>query len=126
MEIGILGQKGDIVFRFGKCINEKLGQITETEKRLQVEQAAKIIDQEIHSNYEIFPGNYVAHDLLNNEKRFAGTNYTQEQADHFTSYVKKQLAKIDDLENKDEDFLYEKMLIMYSNTLKNHLEAIGK
>mgnify|MGYP001283792444 CR=1 FL=1 len=126
MEIGILGQKGDIVFRFGKCINDKLGQITETEKRLQVEQAAKIIDQEIHSNYEIFPGNYVAHDLLNNEKRFAGTKYTPEQADHFTSYVKKQLAKIDDVENKDEDFLYEKMLIMYSNTLKNHLIATGK
>lgn len=126
MEIGILGQKGEIVFRFGKCINDKLDQITITDKRQQVEQAAKIIDQEIHSNYEIFPGNYVAHDLLHNEKRFAGEKYTEEQAKIFVDYMEKQIAKINDVENKDYDFLREKMLIMYSNTLKNYLVATGK
>ena len=126
MEIGILGQKGEIVFRFGKCINDKLDKITETDKRLQVEQAVKIIDKEIHSNYEIFAGNYVAHDLLFNESRFAGIKYTQEQADIFVKYIQQQIDKIDDLENKDCEFLKEKMLIMYSNTLKNYLTATGQ
>lgn len=126
MEIGILGQKGEIVFRFGKCINDELDKIEVTDKRQQVELAVKIIDKEIHTNYEIFPGNYVAHDLLNNETRFAGSKYTQEQADTFVKYMEGQIAKIDDLENRDYDFLREKMLIMYSNTLKNHLIATGK
>jgi len=126
MEVGILGQKGEIVFRFGKCINDRLDGIIQTDKRQQVEQAVKIIDKEIHSNYEIFPGNYVAHDLLHNETRFAGVNYTKDQADIFTKYIQQQIDKIDDLENKDNDFLKEKMLIMYSNTLKNYLIATAQ
>lgn len=124
MEIGILGQKGQIVFRFGKCINDALDQITETEKRLQVEAAAKIIDKEIHSNYEIFKGNYVAHDLLNNESRFAD-KYTMEEKESFVNYLENQIEKID-LDVVDHDFVFEKMLVMYSNTLKNHLIATSK
>lgn len=124
MEIGILGQKGEIVFRFGKCINEALDQITETEKRLQVEAAAKIIDKEIHSNYEIFKGNYVAHDLLHNENRFAH-KYTPEDKTFFVDYLESQIKKID-LDVIDHDFVFERMLVMYSNTLKNYLIATGK
>lgn len=124
MEIGILGQKGNVVFRFGNCINDELDKITEPDKRLQPEIAAKIIDKEIHSNYEIFAVNYIAHDLLNNERRFAD-KYSDEEVDQFKNYLTKQIGKID-IENKDEDFLWSKLLEMYSNTLKNHLIAIGQ
>lgn len=125
MEIGILGHKGQIVFRFGKCINGELDKITTNNKREQVEQAARIIDKEIHANYEIFPNNYIAYDMLYGEKRFASTKYTQEQVDEFCCYIDKQLEKIDEIEVKDYDFLKEKMLVMYSNTLKNYLIATG-
>lgn len=124
MEIGILGQKGNVVFRFGNCINDELDKITEPDKRLQPEIAAKIIDKEIHSNYEIFAVNYIAHDLLNNERRFAD-KYSDEEVNGFKSYLTKQIGKID-IENRDEDFLWSKLLEMYSNTLKNHLIAIGQ
>ncbi len=124
MEIGILGHKGNVVFRFGKCINPELDKITTPDKRLQPELAAKIIDQQIHSNYEIYPCNYIAHDLLHNESRFA-KKYTQEQAENFKEYLNKQIVKID-LDYIDHDFVWEKMLEMYSNTLKNHLLAIGQ
>lgn len=124
MEIGILGQKGNVVFRFGNCINDELDKITEPDKRLQPEIAAKIIDKEIHSNYEIFAVNYIAHDLLNNERRFAD-KYSDEEVDQFKNYLTKQIGKID-IENKDEDFLWSKLLEMYSNTLKNYLIAIGQ
>ncbi|MDH6308443.1 hypothetical protein M2451_000754 [Dysgonomonas sp. PFB1-18] len=121
MEIGILGQKGNVVFRFGKCINPDLEKITEPDKRLQPELAAKIIDKEIHSNYEIFPCNYMAHDMRNNETRFAD-KYTAGQLEDFKIYLDKQIKKID-LDYIDYDFVWEKMLEMYSNTLKNYLEA---
>lgn len=119
MEIGILGQKGNVVFRFGNCINPELEKITEPDKRLQPELAAKIIDKEIHLNYEIFPCNYMAYDLFNKENRFKD-KYTTQQLDDFKNYLDSQIKKID-LDYIDYDFVWDKMLEMYSNTLKNHL-----
>lgn len=121
MEMGILGQKGQVIFRFGTCINDELDKITEPDKRVQVDLVAKIIDKEIHSNYQIFATNYIAHDLLNNEQRFAD-KYTNEDVDSFKSYLHKQIEKID-IDNRDVDFLWSKILEMYSNILKNHLAA---
>ncbi len=122
MEIGILGKKGNVIFRFGNCINPELDKITEPDKRIQPEIAAHIIDKEIHRNYEIFPCNYMAHDLFNKETRFSD-KYTPEQVDEFKDYLDKQIKKID-LDYIDYDFVFDKMLEMYSNTLKNHLIAI--
>lgn len=121
MEIGILGKKGNVVFRFGNCINPELDKITEPDKRIQPEIAAKIIDNEIHRNYEIFPCNYMAHDLFYKETRF-NDKYTSRQLDEFKDYLDKQIKKID-LDYIDYDFAWDKMLEMYSNTLKNYLTA---
>ncbi len=122
MEIGILGKKGNVVFRFGNCINPELDKITEPDKRLQPEIAAQIIDKEIHRNYEIFPCNYIAYDLFYKETRFED-KYTSEQLEEFKVYLDKQIKKID-LDYIDYDFVWDKMLEMYSNTLKNYLTTI--
>lgn len=122
MEIGILGKKGNVVFRFGNCINDELDKITEPDKRLQPEIAAQIIDKEIHRNYEIFPCNYIAYDLFYKETRFQD-KYTSEQLEEFKVYLDKQIKKID-LDYIDYDFVWDKMLEMYSNTLKNYLTTI--
>ncbi|SBV99401.1 conserved hypothetical protein [uncultured Dysgonomonas sp.] len=122
MEIGILGKKGNVVFRFGNCINDELNKITEPDKRLQPEIAAQIIDKEIHRNYEIFPCNYIAYDLFYKETRFED-KYTSEQLEEFKDYLDKQIKKID-LDYIDYDFVWDKMLEMYSNTLKNYLTTI--
>jgi len=121
MEIGILGNKGNVIFRFGKCINDELDKITTPDRRLQPELAAKIIDKEIHSNYEIYPCNYIAYDLLHNESSF-NNKYTEEQVEDFKNYLHKQIEKID-LDHIDYDFVWEKMLEMYSNTLMNYIIA---
>lgn len=122
MEIGILGKKGNVVFRFGNCINDELDKITEPDKRLQPEIAAQIIDKEIHRNYEIFPCNYIAYDLFYKETRFED-KYTSDQLEEFKVYLDKQIKKID-LDYIDYDFVWDKMLEMYSNTLKNYLTTI--
>lgn len=122
MEIGILGKKGNVVFRFGNCINNELDKITEPDKRLQPEIAAQIIDKEIHRNYEIFPCNHIAYDLFYKETRFED-KYTSEQLEEFKDYLDKQIKKID-LDYIDYDFVWDKMLEMYSNTLKNYLTTI--
>lgn len=123
METGLLGFKGNIHFEFGKPINEKFDNIVHLDKKEIIAAAAQCIDKEIHSNYKIYPCNYIAYDKLNKTERFKG-KYTAEDLVQFETYIENQIAKIK-LENKDIEFLHRKLMEMYSNTLKNHLIATG-
>lgn len=124
METGLLGFKGNIHFQFGRQINSKLEKLKDIDKKQQVEAVAECIDREIHLNYKFYPCNYIAYDLLNKTDRFKN-EYTEEEVNSFKEYLNKQIEKID-IENKDMDFLWNNMLIMYSNTLKNNLTAKGE
>ena len=50
--------------------------------------------------------------------------YTDDDKQRFTDYVARQLAKIDDVENKDDDFLTECILTMYANPVVNQMTAL--
>lgn len=120
MITGIMGYKGRVHFKFGECINEKLDQLAPNLGRNELLDAvAEIIDKEIYRNYEFFPFNYVAYDLMTESNTFP-EQYTQENQDEFDSYLQKQIEKIN-LLNKDEDFLRHKLIEMYGNTVKNQL-----
>ncbi|MDD3907442.1 MAG: acyltransferase, partial [Bacteroidales bacterium] len=82
---------------------------------------ADLMDIRIHQNYHLYPGNYIAADMLDGIDRFS-QSYSASEKEHFAAYIKQQLDKID-LKNKDENFLRKSMLEMYSNPLKNKLEA---
>ncbi len=77
------------------------------------------LDHEIHSHYRLYPGNYVALDLLENTEAHA-SEYTPEDKARFEKYIAGQLAKIE-LPDKDEAFLKEKILAMYANPVRNFL-----
>ena len=120
MITGIMGYKGRVHFKFGECINEKLDQLAPNLGRNELLDAvADIIDKEIYRNYEFFPFNYVAYDLMTESNTFS-EQYTQENQDEFDSYLQKQIEKIH-IPNKDEDFLRHKLIEMYGNTVKNQL-----
>lgn len=121
MEIGLLGFKGNIHFRFGREINGQLDDVSSRNRKEQPGAVAQIIDNEIHSNYQIFPCNYIAFDRIEGTDRFKDM-YTDDQVVEFEKYLSKQMDKIK-LENKDEGFLMDKLLSMYSNTLRNSLIA---
>jgi len=72
-------------------------------------------------NYHLYPGNYVAADMLDGLDQFAHSYSTREK-EQFAAYLKQQLDKID-LPDKDEDFLRKRMLEMYANPLKNKIKA---
>jgi len=121
MEIGLLGFKGHIHFQFGKEINDKLYPIASLDKKEQAGAIAQIIDTEIHKNYMFYPCNYIAYDTLEKTNKFKD-KYTDKEVSDFQEYLAKQINKIN-LENKDEEFLTNKLLEMYSNTLRNFLVA---
>ena len=75
----------------------------------------------IHTNYHLYPGNYVAADMLDGLDIFSKC-YSAKEKNAFVDYLEKQLEKID-LPGKDEDFLRKRMLEMYANPLKNKKRA---
>ena len=79
------------------------------------------IDERIHGNYRLYPGNYVAHDLLTGKNDFE-SHYTLADKQRFEAYMEKQLGKIE-IPDKDIPFLREKLLLMYANPLVNYLAA---
>ncbi len=126
MQTGIMGYKGQVHYAFAPCINEELDKIpADLDKMLTVSRICNIIDHAIHENYKIFKTNYIAHDILFDNKDFAD-KYTEEEKEAFTKYLGDQIDKITDVKLTDFDryFLYSKMLQMYSNPLTNHLEAM--
>ena len=122
MQIGLFGYKGRVHFQVAPCINEALGTMDRSVSRQELfASISTLIDKSIHSNYRMYPGNYVAHDLLTCTREF-GSHYTMEEKEHFEAYIDRQLSKID-IPNKDVPFLREKMLLMYANPLTNYLAA---
>ncbi len=126
MEMGLLGYKGHVHFQISPCINDDLDKLSSIEEKSEIiSHIPKLIDKAIHSNYRLYPSNYVAYDILHGTNRFTD-HYTAEEKQTFTNYLDSQLAKLPEVGNKDHEFLQERILTMYSNPLKNQLEALGR
>ncbi|MDR2385284.1 MAG: 1-acyl-sn-glycerol-3-phosphate acyltransferase [Tannerella sp.] len=124
METGLLNNKGRVHFTLGSPINEKLKKLENKnlDKNTLTTEIAGIIDKEIYKHYRFYPCNYVAYDLLYHSIYFR-TNYDLRDKIMFENYLQNQIDKID-LPDKDEVFLRTKILEMYSNPLKNHIENL--
>ena len=120
-----MGQKGQIHYTFTPCINDELDKIPEDlDKLLTVSRICRIIDHSIHVGYKIFKTNYIAHDILFDNKDFAD-KYSVEEKEAFTQYLSDQIDKVDiKLSEYDRFYMFNKMLQMYSNPLTNQLEAL--
>lgn len=123
MKTGIFGYKGRIHYHASPLLNDTLSELDESQSRNQLlDQITSIIDNNIFKYYKIFPGNYVALDLLNGNSR-QSNNYSAEEKLKFESYIESQLAKIE-LPSPDWNFLREKILLMYANPLINQLSVL--
>ena len=118
-----MGFKGRVFYKVSPCISEEILKMGAAgmHKNELLERIAKLIDQRIHVNYHLYPGNYIAADMYDGLDRFSHC-YSAKERDHFAEYLKQQLDKID-LKQKDESFLQKRMLEMYANPLKNKLDA---
>ena len=119
MKVGIMGYKGRIHYECAPCINEWLGELEGMPKADFFAEVARRMDREIHAGYKLFPGNFIAMDMLSGKKDYAD-HYTADDVARFNDYLSKQLAKID-IPNKDEAFLRNCILNMYANPAKNKL-----
>ena len=123
MQTGIFGYKGHVHYHAAPCLDEYLDSLDpEMPKQDIYNKVAAYIDRQIHANYRLYPGNYVALDLLEGTETHA-SQYSEEQKATFLKYLEGQLAKID-VPNKDEAYLKERMLTMYANPVRNYLATL--
>lgn len=122
MKTGLFGFKGRVHFQVAELINDDLLKLNASLPKTELFACVSaLIDRKIHANYRLYPGNYVACDLLNGTTTFAG-NYSAEEKQTFEDYIAGQLDKIS-IPNKDVEFLREKLLVMYANPVINYLAA---
>ena len=122
MKTGIFGYKGRIHFQAGECINDALEELRGMPKTEIFHKVAELIDYSIHKNYRLYPGNYIAWDMLEGNSSHTD-QYTEEDKARFMKYLESKLALIQ-LPNKDNEFLTNCMLTMYANPAKNHTTAL--
>jgi len=125
METGLLNNKGRVHFTLCSPVSDSFAALAELnlDKSALFNAIAEIIDKEIYKHYRFYECNYVAYDLLYNSVAFRD-HYDLRHKALFEQYLRSQIDKIV-IDNKDEVFLRTKILEMYSNPLKNHLETTG-
>lgn len=122
MKIGIFGKKGRIHYEAMPCINTWLDELSELPKTEIFSEIARRIDQQIHAGYSLFPGNYVAADMLNGTSTYA-RHYTEKERKVFETYLQSRIDLVE-IANKDENFLRERILTMYANPVFNKQNAL--
>ena len=121
MKTGIFGYKGRVTYRCAAPINTWIDELASLPKTEFYTALSQRIDTELHRNYELYPCNYIALDLLNGNRE-QDEHYTEADVAHFEQYLVGQLAKIN-IPDKDEPFLRERILTMYANPLRNYLAS---
>mgnify|MGYP004458127233 FL=1 len=125
MQTGIFGWKGEVAYKPAPCLNAWLDALDPNMPNNDIYGLLKDkINTEIHKNYKLYPGNYVAADLINDTTDWASKGmYTPQQKEEFEKYIQQRVSLVD-LPNPDTDYLRHTILSMYANPLFNHYKAI--
>ena len=117
---GIKQWKGNIHFAFTETITpEELNYCSLHKDKFKL--LKEIIDKRIYSHYKLWPTNYIAFDLLNENDNYAHL-YSKKQKEDFLRYRDDGLKCIDG--NIDE--LKDIFLKIYANPVSNYLKAIAE
>lgn len=118
MGTGLKGRKGRVHFSFGTPIDTELQPFNNLpNKNEQYHALAEIIDNQIHNNYKLWPGNFIACDSLCPDQlhRHLGM-YNEAESKIFLDYIEEHTHKI---KNSDPEFIRHSLMEMYANPVRN-------
>jgi 1-acyl-sn-glycerol-3-phosphate acyltransferase len=122
MGTGLRGRKGRVHMAFGHPIGKEFDVLKDIRnKNEKFEFLAGLIDKHVHENYRLWPGNWVAWDLLNETQEYS-KQYTKEEKNVFVNYIEEHLDRIEG----DRDFLRKTLFEMYANPVLIKREILGK
>ena len=116
---GITQQKGRVNLTIGKPI-ERSDMSFETDKlQDHFKELADQIDYQIHQNFKLFPGNFVAYDMVHETKKYKD-HYNAEEEERFLNHINHILNNRVNEEGFDT---FKKILLnIYANPVANQLE----
>ncbi len=123
MSMGMFNPKGRMRFSFGSPLEipEDYGEAkTKEEQNAIIQDIADKIDQQIYSNYKLWPNNYIAYDMLMQEHRFKH-KYTTSEEKKFEMMVEQAMIFID----YPITDIQERFLKLYANPVINKMKATG-
>jgi len=117
---GITGEKGRVRYCFGNPLNEYIRDLGSKGLRANdlIEQIAREIDRQVYRDYQLWPSNYIAFDMLSKGEEMSG-NYSQDDKNKFTESMHSKLATLRGMDEEELRILY---LEMYANPVKNAME----
>ena len=110
---GIVGYKGKTKLVIGNPLNDFIDSLPDTmDKKELLQMVASEVDRQIYTNYQLWPTNYIAYDLLNDGEIYA-SQYNAGQKTRFLEHMKAVGAKID-LDKRE----FEKVFLnLYANPI---------
>lgn len=111
---GIIQPKGRIHMSVGKPIDTELQEMENiSNENEKIKQLVNIIDEQLFTNYKLWPINYIANDIANESNEF-GYYYTEAEKESFINYIKQKTSKL----KGDEQSLFNLFINMYANPVK--------
>ena len=120
--VGIMGKKGAVHIAFGQPIKPILNELEEIDFNELASIVCDEIDNQIHQSYALQKGNYIAWDLLKNDKKYFEKKYSQNDKYEFSKYIDNQIAKL--VEENSE--LRRMFIEMYANPVINYRSVLEK
>ena len=110
---GLTGQKKRIHISAGEVLNVELDEIANSGEpaNKQFQQLATTIDKKIHSQYKLWPTNYIAYDMLHSSEKYL-KEYTDKEKRQFERRVERRIDASDAV-------AYQNFLAMYANPVFN-------
>ncbi len=122
MSMGMFNPKGRMHFAFGSPVSLNAREpLSNGELNKQYTELAELIDSQIYANFKLWPGNYIAYDLLMQEARFR-EKYTAEDKEHFKTMIEQVMIHLD----FPIDDIRERFLKIYANPVINKLKVTDK
>lgn len=121
---GIMQPKGRVHIELGgPLMQDEFGGKAFATGSEYVKAVTALIDYRIHTNYRLYPNNYIAYDLRNGCSRFAD-KYDKTMLEAFQDHMEGAIAKTEDRYNDER--LRDIFLGIYSNPVKNKLAVLNK
>lgn len=115
MFTGLTAFKGRVHFAMGNDLTVKMEAVSHfNNKNDTIKAIADIIDQEIYSQYHLWPSNYIAYDLLHLSDNYK-EKYSQQEKDAFLQHIEQALQKVEEPVAAMKEIL----LKMYATPVEN-------
>jgi hypothetical protein len=113
--LGLTQPKGRIHLSIGNEINHYLNEFDEKETlNFNINKLTGIIDAEVYKHYKLWPGNYIAFDILNDCHKY-GAFYNYSKKEEFLKYMETEIKGIEG----DRKAIEELFLGIYANPVIN-------